>query len=577
MTRLLNDSKDFPRQLVQGFVESNPNFVKPVFGGVVRASVSTPGKVVVISGGGTGHYPAFTGWVGPGLLDGGVTGNIFSSPSASQAVSVAKAANKGGGVLIAFLNYAGDVLHFGQAAERLRADDIDARIAVVTDDVASAPATERHLRRGIAGGLAVLKITSAAAEAGLNLDEVIDVFNAANESVLTFGVALSGCTLPGAGHALFEVPPGKIAVGAGVHGEPGIYETDLGTAHDVAGLLVDRLLQERPAGAGNRVVAILNGLGSAKYEELFVTFISVGSLLRDAGIEVVEGEVGEFMTSLDMGGVSLTLVWLTEKIEKYYFAECDTAAYKRRAPLAPLLPADLVFNTEAEPITVNAPGSEASRRSAQVIATGLERIAAVIEANAEKLGDLDAIAGDGDHGVGMTRGSAAAAVAARYLADNGGGAQTALVGAGDRWSENAGGASGALWGAALTAAGNALGDTDYVDVAAQAKALRALVASIQTLGRASLGDKTMVDAQLPFVEAFEAAVAAGAGTALAWSTAADAADVAAQATAALTPLIGRARVLSQRSVGYPDPGAVSFALIAKTVAELVATDHSIRQ
>lgn len=577
MTRLVNDSKDFPRQLVQGFVEANPNYVKPVFGGVVRASTSTPGKVVVISGGGTGHYPAFTGWVGAGLLDGAVTGNIFSSPSASQAVSVARAANKGGGVLIAFLNYAGDVLHFGQAAERLRAENIEVRASVVTDDVASAPITERHMRRGIAGGLAVFKIASAAAEAGLSLDEVVEVFDAANENVRTFGVAFSGCTLPGADHPLFEVPEGQIGVGLGVHGEPGIYETELGTADDVASLLVDRLLQDRPEGAGKRVVAILNGLGSAKYEELYVTYTSVGSRLREAGIEVVEGEVGEFMTSLDMGGVSLTLVWLNDTIEDYYFAECDTAAYKRRAPLAPLLPADLVFNTEAEPIEVKAAGSEGSRRSAQVIATALERIAATIEENAEKLGDLDAIAGDGDHGVGMTRGSAAAAEAARYLADRDGGAQTVLVGAGDRWSENAGGASGALWGAALTAAGNALGDTDAVDAAAQARAVRALVTSIQTLGRASRGDKTMLDAQLPFVETFEAAVAGGAGTTEAWRAAAAAADTAAQATSDLTPLIGRARVLSQRSIGYPDPGAVSFALIANTMAELLSTADSTQQ
>ncbi|MGV8883065.1 MAG: dihydroxyacetone kinase subunit DhaL [Rhodoglobus sp.] len=574
MTRLVNDPKDFPQQLVEGFVSANPQYVRPVFGGVVRASVSTPGKVAVISGGGTGHYPAFTGWVGPGLLDGAVTGNIFSSPSASQAVSVAKAADQGGGVLIAFLNYAGDVLHFGQAAERLRAENIEVRSAVVTDDVASAPITERDLRRGIAGGLAVFKMASAAAEAGLSLDEVVEVFDAANDRVRTFGVAFSGCTLPGASHPLFEVPAGQIGVGLGVHGEAGIYETDLGTADDVAGLLVDRLLDDRPDNAGHRVVAILNGLGSAKYEELYVTYVSVAARLKAAGIEVVEGEVGEFMTSLDMGGVSLSLVWLSDEIEKYYFAECDTAAYKRRALLAPLLPADVVFNTEAEPIAVASPGSETSRVSAQLIATGLERIAATIETNAERLGDLDAIAGDGDHGVGMTRGSAWAAEAARYLADEDGGAQTVLVGAGDRWSENAGGASGALWGAALTAAGNALGDTDKVDAAAQARALRAFVQSIQRLGRAAAGDKTMLDAQLPFVDEFEQAVASGATSAEAWRRAADVAETSAQATADLTPRIGRARVLSERSVGYPDPGAVSFALIANTMAELLAEKHS---
>ncbi len=575
MTTLVNDPKDFPRQLVEGFVEANPAYVRPVFGGVVRATQSRPGKVAVISGGGTGHYPAFTGWVGQGLLDGAVTGNIFSSPSASQAVSVAKAANQGGGVLIAFLNYAGDVLHFGQAAERLRSDDIDARTVVVTDDIASAPITERHLRRGIAGGLPVLKIVSAAAEAGRSIDEVIDVFTVANESVRTFGVAFSGCTLPGADHPLFEVEKGVIGVGLGVHGEPGIYETELGTADDVAALLVDRLLEDRPDAAGNRVVAVLNGLGSAKYEELYVTYTSVAARLRGAGLEVVSGEVGEFMTSLDMGGVSLTLIWLNDEIEEYYFAECDAPAYSRRAPLAAALPADVTFNTEAESLSVTTPGSEESRRAATLIVDGLVAVSEAIEAQAEALGDLDAIAGDGDHGIGMTRGSSSAATAARELGAAGGGAQTVLVGAGDRWSENAGGASGALWGAALTAAGNALGDTDAVDAAAQARALRAFSESIQRLGRGTTGDKTMLDAIVPFVDEFEAAVGEGADSAQAWSRASVVAEKAAQATADLTPRIGRARVLSQRSVGHPDPGAVSFALAARTMSDLITAAKSV--
>ena len=570
MTRLLNNPADFPAELVQGFVDSNRRYVRKVFGGVVRATQSTPGKVAVITGGGTGHYPGFMGWVGTGLVDGAVTGNIFSSPSASQAHSVGKAADQGGGVIIAFLNYAGDVLHFGQAAERLRADGIEVRTAVVTDDVASAPIEQHTKRRGIAGGLAVLKITSAAAEDGLTIDEVVRVFDTANDRTRTFGVAFSGCTLPGANHPLFEVPKGKIHVGLGVHGEAGIYETDLGTADEVAGLLVDKLLEDVPVNPGKRVVAVLNGLGSAKYEELFVMFHSVNTRLQAAGIEVVDGEVGEFMTSLDMGGVSLTLIWLSDEIEDYWFAPCDTPAF-RRAPLtaAPLAD-DVVFNTEAEPLRVRTPGSPASKAAAAHISAGLTRVRDLIADNEEMLGNLDAIAGDGDHGIGMARGSRAAADAAQWLVSEGAGAQTTLVGAGDRWSEQAGGASGALWGAALTAAGNALGDEAEVDAAAQARAIRALVNSIVRLGGASIGDKTMVDAQLPFADAFEAALADGASAGHAWRVAADAALSAADATAELVPLIGRARVLAQRSVGSPDPGAVSFSLIVDAIATLFA-------
>ena len=246
MTFLVNDPVDFPVELVDGFVKANSKYVTKVYGGVVRATKSKPGKVAIITGGGTGHYPGFMGWVGPGLVDGAVTGKVFASPSASQVRSVAKAADQGGGIILAFLNYAGDVLHFGMAAELLKSDGYDVRSSVVTDDVASAPADQISKRRGIAGGLAVLKVASAAAEAGLPIDEVLRILKKTNDRTRTFGVAFSGCTLPGSENPLFVVPKGKMAVGLGVHGEPGIFELDLGTADSVAKLLVDKLLEDVP-------------------------------------------------------------------------------------------------------------------------------------------------------------------------------------------------------------------------------------------------------------------------------------------------------------------------------------------
>ncbi|MBJ7393600.1 MAG: dihydroxyacetone kinase family protein, partial [Candidatus Nanopelagicales bacterium] len=464
MTHLLNNPVDFPVELVDGFVKANSKYVKKVYGGVVRATKSKPGKVAIITGGGTGHYPGFMGWVGPGLVDGAVTGNIFASPSASQVRSVAKAADHGGGILLAFLNYAGDVLHFGMAEELLKADGFDVRRSVVTDDVASAPVSETYKRRGIAGGLAVLKVASAAAESGLSLDEVLKVLNKTNERTRTFGVAFSGCTLPGSANPLFEVPAGKMAVGLGVHGEPGIYELDLGTADDVAKLLVDKLLEDVPQNPGKKVIALLNGLGSAKYEELFVTFSCVANRLKNAGIQMVDGEVGEFMTSLDMGGLSLTLVWVDDEIEKYWLVPCDSPAFRKTKMIDEPLDSSIVFNTEPEALKVTKKGNESSRNAAAQIAKALEKIKDIISENESMLGDLDAVAGDGDHGAGMTRGSKAAAEAANWLVKEGAGAQTTLAGAGARWSENAGGASGALWGAALIAAGNALGDDKDLDL-----------------------------------------------------------------------------------------------------------------
>jgi len=569
MTRLFNDPKNFAQEFVDGFVRACPHYVRKVYGGIVRSTQSRAGKVAVISGGGGGHFPAFAGFVGQGFLDGAVTGNIFASPSASQVASVAKAADQGGGVLLGFMNYAGDVLHFGQAAERLRAEGIEVRTAVTTDDIASASDAERSKRRGIAGSMHVLRVASGAAEAGLDLDEVTRLFVHANENVRTFGVAFSGCTLPGAEGPLFTVPEQRIGVGLGIHGEPGIEEIDLATSDEVARLLVTRLVAEAPQGAGKRVVVQLNGLGSAKYEELYVTYGAVLNELQAAGLEVVEGEVGEFMTSLDMGGVSLTVMWLDDELELHYFSECDTVAYRRRLPLAEQLPADVEFSVEAPLIEVGAEGGEESRRLAGQIALLAAQVAEAMETAESHLGAIDAVAGDGDHGIGMVKGSAAAAKAARELAEQGGGALTVLVGAGDRWAEASGGASGALWGAALTAAGNVLGNDRGADLATQFEAVKAFVSAIERLGGASLGDKTMLDAQLAFASAFETGLQKGGSATEIWEEAARAAEDAATNTAQLEPKLGRARVLSQRSIGWPDPGAVSFGIIATTAAEAV--------
>jgi D-erythrulose 4-kinase len=567
MTFLVNNPQNFPAELADGFLAANRRYVRKVFGGAVRATESTPGKVAMIIGGGTGHYPAFSGWVGQGMADGVIFGNIFSSPSAAQAFSVGKAADKGGGVLIAFGNYAGDVLHFGEAAEMLRSEGIDARIAVVTDDIASASPEELHLRRGICGWVTVFKVTGAACEDGKSLDEVIAVFDNVNYRTRTLGVAFSGCTLPGADHPLFTVPAGKMGVGLGVHGEPGIYDADLGSADQVAQVLVDGLMKDRPDNPGNRVIALLNGLGSTTYEELFITYRTIERLLGEAGVHVIDCEVGELTTSLDMAGVSLTLTWVDEEIERYWNAPVDTPAIRRGTLRAPRFIDESQLVTEAPKVTVKEPGSSASQAAARQIVSGLESVLQTLRERQDELGTLDAFAGDGDHGVGMVRGAENGLAAARELAGQGAGAKTVLAGAGEQWSAQAGGTSGALWGAMLAAAGRALGDNDPVDAAAQVRAAREALDALQRIGKAQPDDKTMLDAFIPCVQTLESEVLAGKPTGEAWLKAAEAAEAAAEATAPLRPRIGRARPLAERSVGHADAGAVSFGYIVRTIAD----------
>lgn len=556
MTRLVNNPEEFPAESIEGYADAFSNWVKPVYGGVVRSTKTPDGKVAIVVGGGSGHYPAFAGWVGPGMADGAVAGNIFSSPSGAQAYSVAKAAERGGGVLIGFGNYAGDVLHFGQAVERLRSEGIDARTLVVTDDVASASEEDHLKRRGIAGDLPTFKIAGAAAEAGLDIDEVVRVFDKANDRTRSFGVAFSGCTLPGAKEPLFHLEPGRMGVGMGIHGEPGVREDEIGTSDEIAQLLVDGLINERPEGSDNRVVAIVNGLGDTKYEEMFVLWRDIAKRLRAAGLELVGKEVGEFVTSLDMAGVSLTLVWVDDELLKFWQAPADTPAF-RVGNMAPAEVDDRELNVTAEEVRVEQPGSEESQKLAGEVVSVLERIADLLHEKEPELGKIDAVAGDGDHGIGMARGSKAALETARRLASEGGGAATVLAGAGDSWSASAGGTSGALWGALLTAFGRVLGDEagDANLVDATAAGLEA----VTRLGGAHVGDKTMVDAFVPAVQALQEQ-----GD---WRAATDAARKGAESTKDLVAKVGRARPLGEKSLGTPDAGATSLAMIFEVITE----------
>lgn len=561
MTLIFDDPAAFAEDALDGFAAANRDYVARVDGGVIRSTETPEGQVALVIGGGSGHYPAFAGLVGAGLAAGSACGNMFASPAAAHVYRVAKAAQTGGGVLLSYGNYAGDVLHFGQAEQRLRAEGIDTRTVLVTDDIASAPPDEIDKRRGIAGDLTVFKIAGAAAEAGLDLDDVERLARKANDATRSLGVAFDGCTLPGADAPLFTVPEGHMSLGLGIHGEPGISDRPMPTASELADLLVSRLLEDRPTGHGIRVVPIVNGLGTVKYEELFLLYGKIEKLLVAAGLEIVEPECGELVTSLDMSGLSLTLFWLDEELERYWAAPADTPAYRKGnlSPRARRAAREITADAAAE--TSDERATAQSVKLGEIAAQALDVVRVVVAENEELLGQLDAIAGDGDHGIGMRRGADAAARAARRAADTGAGVRAVLTRAGEEWSERAGGTSGALWGAALVAVAQALANKESYGQNDLADAVAAVRDSIVGLGKAELGDKTMVDALIPFADAFAAALADGESPADSVALAARRAQEAADQTAPMSPKKGRARPLAERSLGHPDPGAVSFALI----------------
>lgn len=566
MTKVIDTVENFADDAIDGLVEAYGRYLRRVDGGVVRNTATVPGRVAVVIGGGSGHYPAFAGMVGPGLATGAVCGNVFTSPSAGQAYRVAKAAESGGGVLFSFGNYAGDVLHFGLAAERLAGDGIDVRTVLVTDDIASAPSTEEAKRRGIAGDFVVFKVAGAAADRGDTLDEVERLARLANARTRTLGVAFSGCTLPGATQPLFTVPAGQMSIGLGIHGEPGIRDLPLANASDLAAQLVTSLLEERPEGADGRVGVIVNGLGSVSYEELFVVFRSAGRLLRNAGLDLIEPECGELVTSLDMGGLSLTLVWLNDELERLWRAAAATPAYRKVAlqvgeastDATDDLPDEVAFAEESAELVRLAPAA----------LDALKIVRTVLVAHEKELGRIDAVAGDGDHGIGMARGVGAAEDAARLAVEKGAGAYAALTVAADAWSDRAGGTSGALWAAAITAAAGALREGNGANTDSVVSAVESALSAVQRLGKAEVGDKTMVDAFAPFAVALRERHDAGEPLADAWSFAAAVARRAGVDTAFLTPKLGRARPLAERSIGHPDAGAISFGYIVDALSHM---------
>ncbi|WP_317982587.1 dihydroxyacetone kinase family protein [Nesterenkonia ebinurensis] len=560
---LFDDPAKFMEDQLAGFLELYSDRLAGVEGGVVVSDVADRDQVAVVVGGGSGHYPAFSGLVGPGLAHGAVVGNIFTSPSARWAANVGRAADTGRGVVFAFGNYAGDVMNFGLAKQRLVAEGIDVRMVLVTDDIASANEPEK--RRGIAGDFSVFKVLGATAAEGLGIDAVEAAGIRANAATRTLGVAFSGCTMPGAQEPLFQVPQGHLGLGLGIHGEPGIEDVPLMRAEQLARLFVDRILAEAPSEAGNRVAAILNGLGTTKYEELFLLWGKVSQELAARGLEVVQPEVGELVTSLDMGGCSLTLMWLDDDLERWWTADAYAPAFRKVSSALPkksLASAEISTASQMEFAEADA----AAQKLATDIRTVAESIATMLAENEDELGRIDAVAGDGDHGRGMLRGINAALQVLKELPEYAGPGPV-LGAAGQAWADDAGGTSGVLWGAALEAAGARLENAMYYDAEVAAGVVQAFAQSMVDLGGAHEGDKTLLDSLLPFVQSLEKALHCGVELPQAWSAAAADATAAAADTAQMTPKVGRARPLAAKSLGTPDAGATSMAMIVNRIAD----------
>ncbi|WP_102344950.1 dihydroxyacetone kinase subunit DhaK [Bacillus sp. Marseille-P3661] len=328
MKKFINEPMNFVKESLEGIVLAHSDqvkFAKEDRNGILRADAPVAGKVAIATGGGAGHLPVFLGYVGKGLADGASVGNVFTSPSADAMVNVAKEIHSGNGVLFLYGNYFGDKMNFDLAAEMLE-DDEDIRVETVrvSDDVASAPREDWTKRRGVAGIFFAYKIAGACAEKLLPLEKVKAVAEKAVENIATMGVAISSCTIPSSGKPTFEIGEDEMEVGMGIHGEPGIRRAKLTTANEIVNELVPYLLEDLQIKAGDNIAILVNGSGTTPLEELYIVNREVHHLLAEKNINIYKTYVGEYATSLDMGGFSLSFLKLDNELKEYLDAPAES-------------------------------------------------------------------------------------------------------------------------------------------------------------------------------------------------------------------------------------------------------------
>lgn len=330
MKKMINKPENIVTEMIGGMLKAFPDYLEQVGDlPVVKRKNKKQGKVALISGGGSGHEPSHAGFVGYGMLDAAVAGEVFTSPSADKVYEAIKAVDSGNGVLLIIKNYSGDVMNFEMAAEMAGMEGINVKKIIVNDDIAVENSTYTVGRRGIAGTVLVHKMVGAAAEKGYSLDELEVLGNKVISRTKTMGMSLKPCMVPTTGKLSFELPEDEVEIGLGIHGEPGTHREKMQDANAHVDYLLDKILKESELSENDEVAVLVNGLGETTLIELYIINNRVSEVLANKNIKVYDTIVGNYMTSLDMGGFSITLVKLDDEMKELLKAKADTPAFKR--------------------------------------------------------------------------------------------------------------------------------------------------------------------------------------------------------------------------------------------------------
>ncbi len=576
MNRVINDPDLVVEDMLRGWLLAHHDSIAATDNPRVVKRIQAPetGKVGIITGGGSGHEPAFLGYVGDGLVDAVAIGEIFSSPTAKSFLDAMRHANGGAGVACLYGNYAGDNMNVRMATEMAEREGITVRSVVANDDVASSPKGQEDKRRGVAGEILMWKAGAAKADMGGSLEEVIAVAQKAIDSTRSIGIGLSACIIPAVGKANFKIETGFMEVGIGHHGEPGIDVRPTVNAQEMAEMMLAAILPDLPYLRGDRVAVLVSGLGATPLMEQYILYGEVAKILDREGIDISFSLVGNLFTSLEMMGVTLTVMKLDDELLACMQHPCDAVGLRingvrdsksfdtRAASSVTQKVAVRSDNTLISTHEITGPSVDLSQGKNIV----LNMIDTIVQ-NKQYLSEIDGLIGDGDHGINMAKGFSGCAQRLEKLGDQAQHLPTALNQLSLALMDDIGGSMGPLYGKFFDGWVSVLTPYSRMDAALFGQALATGIENIQKMGQAQLGDKTLIDTLLPALEAYNSALTEHASFEQALQAMAQAAEKGKDSTKNLQAKLGRSARLGSRSIGVLDAGATSCWLILRSLSD----------
>lgn len=572
MKKIINRPETVVTEMCKGLVLTNPDleFVKKYK--VIRKKNLDKNKVSLISGGGSGHEPAHAGFVGKGMLDAAVCGDVFASPSQIQVYQAIKETAGDKGTLLIIKNYSGDMMNFKNAAHLAEEDGIQVDYVKVDDDIAVKDSLYTVGRRGVAGTVLVHKIAGAAAEKGGSLKEVKAAAENAISNVRSIGFALSSCTVPAKGTPTFELKENEMEYGVGIHGEPGIQRENIPSADELAKRMTDALAEELNVTQGEEVTVLVNGFGSTPLQELYLFNYAVAKVLHEKNIRIYRSFAGNYMTSIDMLGASLTFMKMNAELKELLDQESEAPAFSVKGHVPEIVLEEEIRECKEEDLTEESYKACAEVRNEKIT---LENIVYMVETmshciikNEIPFCELDSHAGDGDFGMSVAKGFRQLKKEWKELTKE----HTSSIGeflqaCSMVIMEHCGGASGPIWGSAFRAAGKKADGKTELTIFEFADVMQEAVTGIQKTGEYSfgrgavVGDKTLIDALVPCADTWTACADKKETFEHAFTKAAQAAVQGAKDTEAIAARMGRAGTVGDRSIGYPDAGAYALGVI----------------